>query len=146
MGMVFLIKWRRSLFREKSQIVTALIAVSVLASMYPYMDYISKKQHPISIGQQFLFILIIMLYMLLPLIAEETEKRQENEKMLKALKERFEIEKSHLKLLEDFETDQRKLEHDFNNQMMVVMGMMEMGEWTAAEEMLGELDKRIGKV
>ena len=29
---------------------------------------------------------------------------------------------------------------------MVIMGMMEMGEWTAAEEMLGELDKRIGKV
>ena len=84
--------------------------------------------------------------MFLPLIAEETEKRQENEKMLKILKDRFEIEKSHLKLLEDFETDQRKLEHDFNNQMMVVMGMMEMGEWTAAEEMLGELDKRFGKV
>ena len=146
MGMVFLIKWRRSLFREKSQIVTALIAVSVLAAMYPYMDYISKKQHPISIGQQFLFILIIMIYMFLPLIAEETEKRQENEKMLRVLKDQFEIEKSHLKLLEDFETDQRKLEHDFNNQMMVVMGMMEMGEWTAAEEMLGEMDKRIGKV
>lgn len=40
--------------------------------------------------------------------------------------------------MEDFETDQRKLEHDFNNQMMVVMGMMEMGEWMAAEDMLGE--------
>ena len=39
--------------------------------------------------------------------------------------------------MEDFETDQRKLEHDFNNQMMVVMGMMEMGEWMAAEDMLG---------
>ena len=76
MGMVFLIKWRRSLFREKSQIVTALIAVSVLAGMYPYMDYISKKQHVISIGQQFLFILIVMIYMFLPLIAQETEKRQ----------------------------------------------------------------------
>ena len=146
MGMVFLIKWRRSLFREKSQIVTALIAVSILAGMYPYMDYISKKQHAVSIGQQFLFILIIMIYMFLPLIAQETEKRQENEKMLKILKDRFEIEKSHLKLLEDFETDQRKLEHDFNNQMMVVMGLMEMGEWTAAEEMLGEMDKRIRKV
>lgn len=146
MGMVFLIKWRRSLFREKSQIVTALIAVSVLAGMYPYMDYISKKQHVVSIGQQFLFILIIMIYMFLPLIAQETEKRQENEKLLKVLKDRFEIEKSHLKLLEDFETDQRKLEHDFNNQMMVVMGMMEMGEWTAAEDMLGEMEMRIGEV
>lgn len=144
MGMVFLIKWRRSLFREKSQIVTALIAVSVLAGMYPYMDYISKKQHAVSIGQQFLFILIIMIYMFLPLIAQETEKRQENEKLLKALNDQFEIEKSHLKLMEDFETDQRKLEHDFNNQMMVVMGMMEMGEWMAAEDMLGEMEKRIG--
>ncbi len=43
MGMVFLIKWRRSLFLEKSQIVTALIAVSILAGMYPYMDYIYEK-------------------------------------------------------------------------------------------------------
>ena len=146
MGLVSLIKWRRSLFREKSQIVTALIAVSVLAGMYPYMDYISKKQHAVSIGQQFLFILIIMIYMFLPLIAQETEKRQENEKLLKALNDQFEIEKSHLKLMEDFETDQRKLEHDFNNQMMVVMGMMEMGEWMAAEDMLGEMEKRIGEV
>ena len=146
MGMVFLIKWRRSLFCEKSQIVTALIAVSVLAGMYPYMDYITKKQYAVSIGQQFLFILIIMIYMFLPLIAQETERRQENEKLLKALNDQFEIEKSHLKLMEDFETDQRKLEHDFNNQMMVVMGMMEMGEWMAAEEMLGEMDKRIRKV
>ena len=146
MGMVFLIKWRRSLFCEKSQIVTALIAVSVLAGMYPYMDYISKKQHAVSIGQQFLFILIIMIYMFLPLIAQETEKRQENEKLLKALNDQFEIEKSHLKLMEDFETDQRKLEHDFNNQMMVVMGMMEMGEWMAAEDMLGEMEMRIGEV
>ena len=48
--------------------------------------------------------------------------------------------------MEDFETDQRKLEHDFNNQMMVVMGMMEMGEWMAAEDMLGEMEKRIGEV
>ena len=146
MGMVFLIKWRRSLFREKSQIVTALIAVSILAGMYPYMDYITKKQYAVSIGQQFLFILIIMIYMFLPLIAQETEKRQENEKLLKALNDQFEIEKSHLKLMEDFETDQRKLEHDFNNQMMVVMGMMEMGEWTSAEDMLGEMEKRIGEV
>lgn len=145
MGMVFLIKWRRSLFHKKSQIVTALIAVSVLAGMYPYMDYITKKQYAVSIGQQFLFILIIMIYMFLPLIAQETERRQENEKLLKALNDQFEIEKSHLKLMEDFETDQRKLEHDFNNQMMVVMGMMEMGEWTAAEDMLGEMEKRIGK-
>ena len=30
--------------------------------------------------------------------------------------------------------------------MMVVMGMMEMGEWTAAEDMLGEMEKRIGEV
>ena len=146
MGLVFLIKWRRSLFREKSQIVTALIAVSVLAGMYPYMDYITKKQYAVSIGQQFLFILIIMIYMFLPLIAQETERRQENEKLLKALNDQFEIEKSHLKLMEDFETDQRKLEHDFNNQMMVVMGMMEMGVWTAAEDMLGEMEKRIGEV
>ena len=146
MGLVFLIKWRRSLFREKSQIVTALIAVSVLAGMYPYMDYITKKQYAVSIGQQFLFILIIMIYMFLPLIAQETERRQENEKLLKALNDQFEIEKSHLKLMEDFETDQRKLEHDFNNQMMVVMGMMEMGEWMAAEDMLGEMEKRIGEV
>ena len=71
--------------------------------------------------------------------------RQENEKLLKALNDQFEIEKSRLKLMEDFETDQRKLEHDFNNQMMVVMGMMEMGEWTSAEDMLGEMEKRIGK-
>ena len=78
-----------------------------------------------------------MIYMFLPLIAQETEKRQENEKLLKALNDQFEIEKVTLKLMEDFETDQRKLEHDFNNQMMVVMGMMEMGEWTAAEDMLG---------
>ena len=86
-----------------------------------------------------------MIYMFLPLIAQETERRQENEKLLKALNDQFEIEKSHLKLMEDFETDQRKLEHDFNNQMMVVMGMMEMGEWMAAEDMLGEMEKRIGK-
>ena len=114
--------------------------------MYPYMDYITKKQYAVSIGQQFLFILIIMIYMFLPLIAQETEKRQENEKLLNALNDQFEIEKSHLKLMEDFETDQRKLEHDFNNQMMVVMGMMEMGEWMAAEDMLGEMEKRIGEV
>ena len=87
-----------------------------------------------------------MIYMFLPLIAQETERRQENEKLLKALNDQFEIEKSHLKLMEDFETDQRKLEHDFNNQMMVVMGMMEMGVWTAAEDMLGEMEKRIGEV
>ena len=86
-----------------------------------------------------------MIYMFLPLIAQETEKRQENEKLLNALNDQLEIEKSYLKLMEDFETDQRKLEHDFNNQMMVVMGMMEMGEWTAAEDMLGEMEKRIGK-
>ena len=97
-------------------------------------------QHAVSIGQQFLFILIIMIYMFLPLIAQETERRQENEKLLKALNDQFEIEKSHLKLMEDFETDQRKLEHDFNNQMMVVMGMMEMGEWMAAEDMLVGLE------
>lgn len=84
--------------------------------------------------------------MFLPLIAQETEKRQENEKLLKALNDQFEIEKRYLKLMEDFETDQRKLEHDFNNQMMVVMGMMEMGEWMAAEDMLGEMKKRIGEV
>ena len=42
MGMVFLIKWRRSLFREKSQIVTALIAVSVLAGMYPWFMFRKK--------------------------------------------------------------------------------------------------------
>ena len=133
---------RRDVYKRQ---VTALIAVSVLAGMYPYMDYISKKQHAVSIGQQFLFILIIMIYMFLPLIAQETEKRQENEKLLKALNDQFEIEKRYLKLMEDFETDQRKLEHDFNNQMMVVMGMMEMGEWTAAEDMLGEMEKRIGE-
>lgn len=47
--------------------------------------------------------------------------------------------------MEDFETDQRKLEHDFNNQMMVVMGMMEMGEWTAAEDMLGRWRRGSGR-
>lgn len=79
---------------RKSQMVTALVAVSVLAGMYPYMDYISRKQHAVSIGQQFLFILIIMIYMILPLIAQETEKRQENEKLLKALNDQFEIKKA----------------------------------------------------
>ena len=81
----------------------------------------------------------------LPLIAQETERRQENEKLLKALNDQFEIEKVTLKLMEDFETDQRKLEHDFNNQMMVVMGMMEMGEMDGRGGYAGEMEKRIRK-
>lgn len=135
-----------SVLRKKARIVTALIAVSVSRRNVSIHGLYLEKQHAVSIGQQFLFILIIMIYMFLPLIAQETEKRQENDKLLKALNDQFEIEKSHLKLMEDFETDQRKLEHDFNNQMMVVMGMMEMGEWTAAEDMLGEMEMRIGEV
>lgn len=46
-------------------------------------------------------------------------------------------------MIEAFAADQRKIEHDFNNQMMVVMGMMAKGERKAAVELLGEMEKRL---
>ena len=52
----------------------------------------------------------------------------------------------YLPLVEELIEQVRARQHDFNNQMMVVMGMMEMGEWMAAEDMLGEMEKRIGEV
>lgn len=37
----------------------------------------------------------------------------------------------------------RKLEHDFNNQMMVVMGMVKEGRMREAEMLLGEMEERL---
>ena len=52
--------------------------------MYPYMDYITEKTVCGLHWSAVPFILIIMIYMFLPLIAQETERRQENEKLLKS--------------------------------------------------------------
>lgn len=111
--------------------------------MYSYLRYIIEGKNKIPVGQYLIFLLIILLYLRLPVVAGETERRQENEKFLRALDQQYEIEKQRLDMIEAFAADQRKIEHDFNNQMMVVMGMMEKGERKAAVELLGEMEKRL---
>lgn len=144
-GIIFWIRRRNADFRGKSVGIVALTSGSILFAMYPYLRYIVEGKNKISFGQYLIFLLIILLYLLLPVAARETERRQENEKFLRALDQRYEIEKQRLDMIEAFAADQRKIEHDFNNQMMVVMGMMAKGERKAAVELLGEMEKRIEK-
>lgn len=89
------------------------------------------------------YAVIIFIIMLLPVVWNEINRREETQKELLELEREYEASRLHVRQLEANAQAVRKLEHDFNNQMMVVMGMTKEGKRDEAEAMLREMEKRL---
>ena len=79
----------------------------------------------------------------LPVALQEINRREEKQEELLELEHEYRIGRRHVEQLEQNAQAVRKLEHDFNNQMMVVMGMVKEGRMREAEMLLGEMEERL---
>lgn len=82
---------------------------------------------------------------MLPVIISETEKREIAEAELKELSRSYELEEVRLKFLEQKYNQMAKMRHDFNNQLMVALSLINSGKRADAEALLQEMKEHIGK-
>lgn len=87
----------------------------------------------------------VVFCIMLPVIVAETEKREIAEAELDELNRSYELEEIYLKLLEQKQDQMSKIRHDFNNQLMIALALINSGKVTEAEEILQELEEYIKK-
>ena len=125
---------------DKIQLGIILVPVSIAISIIPYISSGVNQDIKISKFGIFCCAVILVAVMGLPVALQEINRREEKQEELLELEHEYRIGRRHVEQLEQNAQAVRKLEHDFNNQMMVVMGMVKEGRTREAETMLGEME------
>lgn len=125
---------------DKIQWGIILVPVSIAISIIPYIASGVNQDIKISKFGIFCCAVILVAVMGLPVALQEINRREEKQEELLELEREYRIGRRHVEQLEQNAQAVRKLEHDFNNQMMVVMGMVKEGRTREAEAMLGEME------
>ena len=125
---------------DKIQWGIILVPVSIAISIIPYIASGVNQDIKISRFGIFCCAVILVAVMGLPVALQEINRREEKQEELLELEREYRIGRRHVEQLEQNAQAVRKLEHDFNNQMMVVMGMVKEGRTREAEAMLGEIE------
>ena len=125
---------------DKIQWGIILVPVSIAISIIPYIASGVNQDIKISRFGIFCCAVILVAVMGLPVALQEINRREEKQEELLELEREYRIGRRHVEQLEQNAQAVRKLEHDFNNQMMVVMGMVKEGRTREAEAMLGEME------
>lgn len=128
---------------DKIQLGIILVPVSIAISIIPYISSGVNQDIKISKFGIFCCAVILVAVMGLPVALQEINRREEKQEELLELEHEYRIGRHHVEQLEQNAQAVRKLEHDFNNQMMVVMGMVKEGRMQEAEAMLGEMEERL---
>ena len=128
---------------DKIQWGIVLVPVSIAISIIPYIASGVNQDIKISKFGIFCCAVILVAVMGLPVAIQEINRREEKQEELLELEREYRIGRRHVEQLEQNAQAVRKLEHDFNNQMMVVMGMVKEGRTREAEAMLGEMEERL---
>ena len=128
---------------DKIQWGVILVPVSIAISIIPYIASGVNQDIKISKFGIFCCAVILVAVMGLPVVLQEINRREEKQQELLELEREYRLENLHVEQLEKNAQAVRKLEHDFNNQMMVVMGMVKEGRTQEAEAMLGEMEERL---
>ena len=125
---------------DKIQWGIILVPVSIAISIIPYIASGVNQDIKISKFGIFCCVMILVAVMGLPVAIQEINQREEKQEELLELEREYRIGRRHVEQLEQNAQAVRKLEHDFNNQMMVVMGMVKEGRMREAEMLLGEME------
>lgn len=125
---------------DKIQWGIILVPVSIAITIIPYIASGVNQDIKISKFGIFCCAVILVAVMGLPVALQEINRRVEKQEELLELEREYRIGRRHVEQLEQNAQAVRKLEHDFNNQMMVVMGMVKEGRMREAEAMLGEME------
>ena len=128
---------------DKIQWGIILVPVSIIISIIPYIASGVNQDIKISKFGIFCCVVILVVVIGLPVALQEINQREEKQEELLELEREYRIGRRHVEQLEQNAQAVRKLEHDFNNQMMVVMGMVKEGRTREAEAMLGEMEERL---
>ncbi len=128
---------------DKIQWGIILVPISIIISIIPYIASGVNQDIKISKFGIFCCVVILVVVIGLPVALQEINQREEKQEELLELEREYRIGRRHVEQLEQNAQAVRKLEHDFNNQMMVVMGMVKEGRTREAEVMLGELEERL---
>lgn len=128
---------------DKIQWGIILVPVSIAISIIPYIASGVNQDIKISKFGIFCCAVILVAVMGLPVAIQEINQREEKQEELLELEREYRIGRRHVEQLEQNTQAVRKLEHDFNNQMMVVMGMVKEGRMQEAEAMLGKMEERL---
>ena len=128
---------------DKIQWGIILVPVSIAITIIPYIA--SGVNQDIRLSKLGIFCcgVILLVVIGLPVVLQEINRREEKQQELLELEREYRLENLHVEQLEQNAQAVRKLEHDFNNQMMVVMGMVKEGRMREAEAMLGEMEERL---
>ncbi|WP_448861270.1 hypothetical protein [Clostridium sp.] len=127
----------------KGEWILILLPASIALSAAPYIWAAVNQGVGMPRYGLACYAVIIFIIMLLPVVWNEINRREETQKELLELEREYEASRLHVRQLEANAQAVRKLEHDFNNQMMVVMGMAKEGKRDEAEAMLREMEKRL---
>ena len=125
---------------DKIQWGIILVPVSIAISIIPYIASGVNQDIRLSKFGIFCCGVILLVVIGLPMVLQEINRREEKQQELLELEREYRIGRRHVEQLEQNAQAVRKLEHDFNNQMMVVMGMVKEGKTQGAEAMLGEME------
>lgn len=128
---------------DKIQWGIILVPVSIAISIIPYIASGVNQDIRLSKFGIFCCGVILLVVIGLPMVLQEINRREEKQQELLELEREYRLENFHVEQLEQNAQAVRKLEHDFNNQMMVVMGMVKEGRTREAEAMLGEMEERL---
>ena len=120
-----------------------LVPVSIAISIIPYIASGVNQDIKIPKFGIFCCTVILMVVIGLPVVLQEINRREEKQEELLELEREYRIGRRHVEQLEQNAQAVCKLEHDFNNQMMVVMGMVKEGRTREAEMMLVEMEERL---
>ena len=128
---------------DKIQWGIILVPVSIAITIIPYIASGVNQDIRLSKFGIFCCGVILLVVIGLPMVLQEINRREEKQQELLELEREYRIGRRHVEQLEQNAQAVRKLEHDFNNQMMVVMGMVKEGRMREAEAMLGEMEERL---
>lgn len=128
---------------DKIQWGIILVPVSVAITIIPYIASGVNQDIRLSKFGIFCCAVILLVIIGLPVALQEINRREEKQQELLELEREYRLENRYVEQLEKNAQVVHKLEHDFNNQMMVVMGMVKEGRTQEAEELLGEMEERL---